>query len=281
MINKKCPLTAAVYLDIVADVFELLIENNGKKFVYLFIYQDLFRILESIAEDFISKFEGRLWTQGKDCSIQPSIDIASMNASGALLWKAVERSLQLIGQMRVSISEPKKDSSISIHERISKVKPTLSFTKPDQEIYLHWLQGSLGSSSLAHRTGLDVGSSEVDQASDLSLSKSLSKHENAVHLASDTTSHTIRRNGSRHYLFSPQQSDDELRTSGEAVVLACKCDTERLTNYESISKWICRISLAADERSVSILNKSAISFADCHSGSFHKARSGRVDSRLL
>lgn len=69
--------------------------------------------------------------------------------------------------------------------------------------------------------------------------------------AADPTSHTATKIGSRHVLFGPQQSDDDLRASGRVIALACDKDLRRWTELQVISRWICEVSLAADEDSVS------------------------------
>lgn len=183
----------------------------------------------------MSKFNGRLWTQGKDGSLYPSIDIASMNASGALMRNAVERSLHLISQVRVSMSRPKRDPSISTNGLICKVEPASSSTKSDG-------------------ARLEFEFSVIAETPNSSSSGCLSKHEMAVDLAADPNRRTATRAGSRQVVFGPQQSDDDLRASGELMASACNHNIGRLTNCETLSRWICRISLAADERSVSILS---------------------------
>lgn len=205
------------------------------------------------AKDFMLKFEGRLWTQGKDHSVHPLIDIASMNASGALLWNAMKRILQLVSPMRFSASWSKRDPSNPTDELIFKLEPTASFTRHNQEIPSHWLLGSIECPSLTHRANLEVGFSVIDQTPDFSLSDSLSGHKNAVGQALDSESHLAPRTGNHQVLFSPQQADDDLRASGVAIALACNNNIGRLVNCETISRWICRISLATDEGSVSNL----------------------------
>lgn len=69
--------------------------------------------------------------------------------------------------------------------------------------------------------------------------------------AADPTSHTATRRGSRRILFGPQQSDDDLRARGRVIALACDKDLRRWTELKVISRWICEVSLAADEGSVS------------------------------
>lgn len=188
-----------------------------------------------MAVEFISKFEGRLWTQGKDGLLYPSIDIASMNASGALLCNAMERSLQLVSQMKISISRLKRDPSISIDGLNCKVGPISSIERPDG-------------------ARLEAGSSVTAQTPNYQSSDCLSKDENAVDLASDPIGRTAPRAGGHQVIFGPQQSDEDLRSSGEVVALAYTNTIGRLTNRKTISEWIRRISLAADEGSVSILS---------------------------
>ena len=199
------------------------------------------------------KFEGRLWIHGNDCQLYPSIDVASLNASGALLRNAIERCLQLVDQMLVSVSRLQRDTSIPIDGLISKVEPTSGFTRPNTRIPSHWLPGSMKRLSLTRRPMLEVESSLTAETPDLALSDCLLKQENAVGLASVSKNHSAPETERRAVLFGPQKSDDDLRASGQAIALACTNDIGKLTNCKTLSRWICRISLAADEDSVSIL----------------------------
>lgn len=198
-------------------------------------------------------FEGRLWTQGKDRSLYPSIDITFMNASGTLLGNAMERSLRLVSQMAFLVSSPTRDASIASEGPVFKVEPTSSFTRPDKEIPSHSLQGSMVCSSLMHKARFEVGSSVIAETSNILLNDGLPKNESALGLASDPNSPTAPRPEIRHVLFGPQKSDDDLRARGGAIASAFNNDIRRWTNRKAISRWICRVSLAADEGSVSIL----------------------------
>lgn len=188
-----------------------------------------------MAKDFISKLEGRLWNQGTDGSLYPSVDITSMDASCALLRNAVERSLHLVKQMIISVFNRDRDLSNPIDGLIYTVKPIPSEMRPD-------------------RARLEAGSSLIAQTPNYSSTNCLSKDENAVIVASDPNDHTPPRAGSHQVVFGPQQSDYDLRSSGEAVALAYMKNVERLTSCETICEWICRVSLAADEDSVSIIS---------------------------
>ena len=138
-----------------------------------------------MAEDFISKLEGRLWNQGKDGSLYPLLDITSMDASGALLRDAVERSLHLVRQMMISVSSRDNDSSNPIDGLVYKLKQIPSNMRSD-------------------RAKREAGSCLVAQIPNYSSTNCLSKDENAVLVASDPNNHTAPRAGSHRVVLGPQ-----------------------------------------------------------------------------
>ena len=176
----------------------------------------------------------------------------------------MERILLLVSQMRVSIiSRSKREPSISNDGPSCKIKPTASIIRPD-------------------RARLETGSSVIAETLNYQSSDCLFKDENAIGLASDQNGRTAPWAGGHQVVFGPQQFDDDLRSSGEAVALAYTNNIGKLPICEAISGWVCKISLAANEGSVSILSILAILLANFFpQGSFYKASSGRLDSNLL
>lgn len=181
------------------------------------------------------KFKGRLWNQGEDGSLYPPLDIAYMDASGALLQNTVKRTMQLVSQLIISASSRDGDLSNPIDGLVCQVKPISSDLRPDT-------------------TRLEGGSSAIAKAPNHPSSDHLSKDENAIFVATGSSGHAVTRAGGHQAVSDPQQSDDDLRLSGQTVALAYMNNTGRLINRETIGEWICRISLAADEGSVSNLS---------------------------
>lgn len=161
------------------------------------------------------------------------------------------------------MSSSKKDPSILDDGPICEVKPTASIIRPD-------------------RARLETGSSVIAETLNYQSSDCLFKDENAIGLASDQNGRTAPWAGGHQLVFSPQQFDDDLRSRGEAIALAYANNIRKLSKCESISEWICKISLAANEGSVSILSILCILLANFFlQGSFYKASSGSLDPNLL
>ncbi len=216
-------------------------------------------------------FRDCLWTQGEDGSIYHLIDIASMDASGSLLEDAVERCLRFIGKIVVCASSERKVLIMS-EGRPSIVDPTSSFAKPCEGIDCHFLGDSMRCSS-AQRSGL--GSSLPAKFCSTELNEDLLKTEGLTNPALGPTKPTAPKNGSCHVSFGPQESDDNLRSTGKVIASACDKDIKSWTDHEAVTRWICRLSLAADEASVSILSP------PCYFTNFSKELSTRhaaVDS---
>ena len=78
------------------------------------------------------------------------------------------------------------------------------------------------------------------------LAKNISVAEPNSHVASPI--------GSLLTSFAPQKCDDDLRMSGRAIASAYENDIESWNDCATMMRWICRISLALGEYSVSTLS---------------------------
>lgn len=71
--------------------------------------------------------------------------------------------------------------------------------------------------------------------------------------STDPNSHSPVRKGSPSVPLSPQNYDDDLRIRGGIINLAYDKDTQTWNDPTLIIQWLCQVSLAIDESSVSIL----------------------------
>lgn len=202
-----------------------------------------------MAEDFIMRFEDRLWTQGVGHSLYPSIYMTSMEASGALLEDAMERCLRFVSKI-VFRTSPERETSITSERRSSILDPPSSLTENCEGINCHVLSDSMSCSS-TQRSGL--GSSPRAEACNAESNEDMPKNKGFAHQVPDPNKSTAPTSGSCYVSLGPQESDDDLRSTGRVIAKAWYENISSWTDQKVITRWICRLSLAADEGSVSSL----------------------------
>jgi hypothetical protein len=209
-----------------------------------------------MAEDFIMAFEGRLWTKSGDHSLYPLIDTTSMEAAGALLESAFKRFLCLADQLTLYLPSPKGETSKMNGEACFIVEKAKKTTKS------HGEGGSMRCPSSTQMAQAEVKPcatmeppvttstnwpAEKELGSDLPLDPKTSKNN------------MLSKTETCHLSSDPQRSEDGLRRMGSVVGSFWNKDLHLWGDHKALAEWICRLSLAANEESVSL--KHALLFA--------------------
>lgn len=195
-----------------------------------------------MAENFIMAFEDRLWTKGDDHSINSFTDTASMKAAGALLESAFKRFLCLFSQLTNPPSpkgEINEEPSLIVGTKTkpqirddlirypastqmarAEVKSFVTVERPDTTFYEWRAEKELGPDLLLNPLTRDI--------------------------------HILSKTETCYASSDPQRSEDDLRKMGSVVGLFWSKELNMWNDDNALAEWICRLSLAADEESVSL-----------------------------
>ena len=188
--QNKCPFTAALYLHILADASDLLVNRKSKVIGGDFDYKQLMKKTGDVGKDFFQFLRNRLSTKEANlCNIKAKL---MRGSSLTIQPENLDRFLALVEEAEPSSHTAQKKSMDS---------PKLSQSRVFSEFA--YSQMSCPPQSPAS--------------------------------------------------VNPEEVDEELRSCGSVVASSYDPENEAWRDQTVLSNWICRVSLAIDENSVSFL----------------------------